>query len=480
MDSINTQNNYEQEVNLKDLLFVILHKWRIILVVSILLAILMGGAKGFLTYRSQNDPDAITQREEAYQLDLAQYENGLSSYEREIQNISDNIVNQQDYMEHSVLMNISPYNLYEAKVNLFVKTDYEIMPGMVYQNVDYTDSILQAYQYLITSASFLSEINPSKNLDIRYLQELIAVERGQLDSQMPLQAEMQVNSRSLTNLLTVRVRHQDQKKAEQLLNAILDKMDSLQRQIAKDIGEHSVTVLNTSCGNIVDMDLAKAQNEEEVRLTDLRNSLTDRETARNELSLPAAPSSSNLIALKSAVKYGILGGVLGGFMIVFLICVYFLMSDKLYSPKELRVRFGTKLLGTLPGTKNQKKNFIDLWLDRLEGRTVFESADSQYPLIAANIKNYAGEIETLLIAGCATSETVIQVADQLREHLPDMQIIPGGNILQNVNAIQKLSDCEGVVLVEQCNVSSYQSVELELEKICDLKKEMIGFVVYES
>lgn len=136
MDSINTQNNYEQEVNLKDLLFVILHKWRIILVVSILLAILMGGAKGFLTYRSQNDPDAITQREEAYQLDLAQYENGLSSYEREIQNISDNIVNQQDYMEHSVLMNISPYNLYEAKANLFVKTDYEIMPGMVYQNVD--------------------------------------------------------------------------------------------------------------------------------------------------------------------------------------------------------------------------------------------------------------------------------------------------------------------------------------------------------
>ena len=126
MDSINAQNSYEQEVNLKDLLFVILHKWRAIIAVSVIFAVLMGGAKGALTYKSQNAPEAAEQREEAYQISLAQYENDLAAYEREIKNISDNIISQQDYLEGSVLMNLSPYDLYEAEGTLFIKTDYEL------------------------------------------------------------------------------------------------------------------------------------------------------------------------------------------------------------------------------------------------------------------------------------------------------------------------------------------------------------------
>ncbi len=236
MDSINAQNSYEQEVNLKDLLFVILHKWRAIIAVSVIFAVLMGGAKGALTYKSQNAPEAAEQREEAYQISLAQYENDLAAYEREIKNISDNIISQQDYLEGSVLMNLSPYDLYEAEGTLFIKTDYEIMPGMAYQNIDYTSSILQAYQFLITSASFLDTINLSQDLDTRYLQELVSVERGQLE---PQKADSLINSSSFTNLLTVRVRHNNAKDANQILENILGQLDTLQHQVASDIGAHS-------------------------------------------------------------------------------------------------------------------------------------------------------------------------------------------------------------------------------------------------
>ncbi|MCI9161829.1 MAG: hypothetical protein HFG59_00980 [Lachnospiraceae bacterium] len=475
MDSINAQNSYEQEVNLKDLLFVILHKWRAIIAVSVVFAVLMGGAKGALTYKSQNAPEAAEQREEAYQISLAQYENDLAAYEREIKNISDNIISQQDYLEGSVLMNLSPYDLYEAEGTLFIKTDYEIMPGMAYQNIDYTSSILQAYQFLITSASFLDTINLSQDLDTRYLQELVSVERGQLE---PQKADSRINSSSFTNLLTVRVRHNNAKDANQILENILGQLDTLQHQVASDIGAHSVTVLNTSCASAIDLGLAEAQKNEATRLNDLRTSLSDRETAMGELNKPSAAVSSNAIALKSAVKYGVLGGVLGGFMIVFFVCVCFLMSDKLYSPAELRNRYATKLLGVLPDAKG-KKNFIDLWLDRLEGRTAHGSPEDEYSLIAANIKSYAENTKVLLVAGCAPSGALEEAARQLQNLLPDIQVISGGNILQNVDAIQKLSGCEGVALVEQCGLSTYQSVELELEKIRDLGKEVVGVIVFE-
>lgn len=480
MDSVNTQTTYEQEVDLKDLIFAILRKWRIILTISVLFAVLLGGAKGFLTYRAQSNPESISQQEEAYQASLKQYEAELASYEREIENISDSIISQQEYMENSVLMNLSPYDVCEARGDLFIKTDYEIMPGMIYQNVNYTDSILQAYQYIITSASFLEGLKLPSKIEIPYLQELISVERGRLDSS---QGEVFANSPSgisaLTNLLSIRVRHANLEDAEKILNAILDQLDQVHRQIAKDIGDHSVTVLNTSSGSSVNLDLANRQNEETARLDALRTSLTDKETAMKEISKPNAVTSSNAAAAKTAIKYAVLGGVLGGFITVFFICVCFLLSDKLYAPKELRNRFGAKILGTLPVAEQASKNFIDLWINRLEGRIDKNSSDNQYELIAANIKNHMDNIKILLVSGCAASDSIAQVTDYLREHLPNVQVVTGGNLLQNVDAVQKLSACDSVVLVEQCNYSSYPSIELELEKICDLKKEITGFIVFE-
>ena len=52
-----SSNTYEQEIDLKDLLFAMLYKWRLILVVALALGIVLGGFKAFSTYMSQNDPE---------------------------------------------------------------------------------------------------------------------------------------------------------------------------------------------------------------------------------------------------------------------------------------------------------------------------------------------------------------------------------------------------------------------------------------
>ena len=211
----------------------------------------------------------------------------------------------------------------------------------------------------------------------------------------------------------------------------------------------------------------------------MKQSLTDKQKALDDLEEPTETKSSKITAVKSAVKYSVLGGVLGGFMVVFIICVLFLMSDKLYSPKELRNRYRVKILGTLPISGKKKPNFIDAWLNRLEGRADGKATDTEYELIAANIKNYTAAVKTLLVSGGASAEYLTQTAEQLKKQLPDMQVILGGNMLQNADTILKLPECDGVVLVEQCQMSTYQAVELEIEKICDLNKEVVGAIVFE-
>mgnify|MGYP000547317598 CR=1 FL=1 len=45
------ENTYEQEIDLKDLMFAVLHKWRPIIVTAVIFAVLLGGFKGVVLIR---------------------------------------------------------------------------------------------------------------------------------------------------------------------------------------------------------------------------------------------------------------------------------------------------------------------------------------------------------------------------------------------------------------------------------------------
>ena len=146
-------STYEQEIDLKDLMFMVLHKWRPIIFIALAMALVLGGIKGAMTYKSQNDPETVKEAEEKYQDDLELYEN----------------------LDHSIWINMSPYDVCESRMDLYVTSDYEIMPGMVYQNPDYTDTILQAYQAMLTSSAVMEDIARNVGTEPRYLNELVSV-----------------------------------------------------------------------------------------------------------------------------------------------------------------------------------------------------------------------------------------------------------------------------------------------------------------
>ena len=432
-EEIMDQNNtYEQEIDLKDLMFAVLHKWKGILLVAIGFAILLGGVKAVMTYRNQNNEENILEAEENYEEELHAYETSKETLERELGNLQTDIENQQNYMEKSVLMNMSPYDIYEARADIFIKTDYEIMPGMVYQNVDYTDTILQTYQSVMTSVAFLSHIAESTGIDVQYLQELIKIERG---------STVIGSTSKLTNLLTVKVKNSSKKDAEDVLKKLLDGIELLQANITANIGEHTVNTVNKSTGATVDLALADQQREKNNQLITLQQSLEEKQQALDDLEEPEKLTSASTATIKDGIKYGVLGGVLGGFMMVFFICVIFVMSDKMYSSKELRRRSGIKVLGIFC--------------------------------------NYANEVKKLLVTGTIDEKKIAEVTHLLADKLPGMELVSGSNMLKNVETIKALPTCDGVVLVEQAGVSTYGMMGQEIEKVRDLQKEMIGCVVFE-
>ena len=164
---------------------------------------------------------------------------------------------------------------------------------------------------------------------------------------------------------------------------------------------------------------------------------------------------------KSAVKFAVLGGVLGAFIVVFGVCVIFLMSDKVYSAKELKNRYGVKILGALPA--KACKCPIDQWLNELEGR-VFEADEAiRNGLIAQNVRNGIGDVKKLLVVGSVDAVHVEALAKALETELPEITVVAGGNMLKDVETLKKLPECDGVVLVEACGLSKYGDIAQEIE-----------------
>lgn len=459
-------STYEQEIDLKDLMFAVLHKWRPIILVAVLLAVLLGGFKGATTYKEQNDPDVIKEAEEKYQDDLELFNKNKETCEREIENLKTDIANQQEYLEKSIWINMSPYDVCESRVDLYITTDYEIMPGMVYQNMDYTDTILQAYQALLTSSAVMEDIAEKVGTEPRYLKELISVSVG-------------TNSGKLNHLLTISVKHTTKQDAQKVMNEIIDHMNDMQEQVVASIGEHTVNTVNKGVSASVDLTLADKQRSETERLTTLNDSLETKQKSLEDMEEPEKTVSSRTAALKSGIKYAILGGVLGGFVVVFFVCVAFLLSDKVYSARELKNRYKIKILGTMPIKNRKVFGKIDAWLNRLEGRASSVDEEAEYALIAANIRNYAENMKSILVTGSVDAAVLQTVADKLSSDLDGVDMVVGGNMLQDVETIKKLPECDGVVLVEQCMSTKYSTVELEIERTTDLQKSVVGCVVFE-
>ncbi len=462
---------YEREIDLKELMFVVLRQWRLLLAAAVAMAFLFGGYKAVSTWFREFAPKESVDSESKYKKEMEYYEQKLLAGEREVENLTDSIERQREYLAESVFINMSPYDIWEAKADFFVETDYEIMPGMAYQNRDFTATVLQTYQSALSGTDFIEEAAEFCGIQARYLKELVTISIGRSDE-------------GYNNLLSIQIRHREEGKAKELLEKYIEGVYQYREKICSSIREHTITEVNRSLGAQVDLGLADRQRSERAQLDSLMENLAAKEESLDALKKEEVPQKDVPAVgalVKTGVKYGILGGFMGIFGVMFFICIHFVMSDKVSSARELKYRFQFRILGNLPdGTSKKGINPIDAWLSKLEGRPQRKDINREYDLIAVNILNAEEKTGPIFLTGGAVQEKIDDVAENLGKRLPDVTMVSGGNFLSDPESLKKLPQCGCVVLVEQCGVSSYGDTELEIEKIRDLNKKLAGCILIGS
>lgn len=496
MNENQTTYNHEEEIDLIQLAFSILHKYRQILMTVVICAVLAAGfglaKNAYSSYaagkaadsedvavaksaaQQKYDEEMLAYREEKTKHDtnVQQYQEELLENQQAIESTKIKIQNTQEYLDNSVLNTIDPYNVPVAQADLYVSTDYKIMPGMDYQNVDYTDAVLKAYSSLITNSETMDKVAKTVGMEERYLRELVSV-----------------SGDSSTRLLTIRAYGADEATANKILDALLVRMEEVRPTIQSTVGSHSIAQLTRTSTVSVMTWLRDNQQQNRDDLTNLQNQVTTLEAADRVLEQSIEDEQQALEAMElpkkpkeaGKLKMVILGALLGGVLACGVVVVKFLLDGMVYSASELNRSTGLPVLGALASDRTKKAGKLDAKLYQMEGRPDGSADAEMLCLMAQTIRSRAPEAKNILVTGDLPADQLeaLAAALQATEPLRGQSVTAAESILKAAATVPHVVAADAIVLAADCTVTRTNAVREQNEKITRLGKQILGCIVYE-
>lgn len=452
---------YIREINLIELFFRILEKWRKVLGMALLFALLLGGLKAALGFRTLNDPERLAENQKEAIAKQKQYDDAMAYGEIQITNLEKEIEKQSAYLDNSFLMQIDPYNEYQEMVSYFVDTDYQIMPGMTYQNPNRTPSVINAYV---------------KSLEDNAIYEGFLKERG-LDSDPSMLRELVEFEQDNNNgTFTVKVKGSDQNLASGLMQALEAHLKEKSDEISTSISKHKLTEVNRQNGYAVDINLANRQTQVHDNITKMQEAAVKKQKELLDLKDPKAEGMTVGSVVKEAVKFAVIGAFFGVFLAACMISARFLTGNTIPSENELKILYGITRLGRY---HQSAKTGIDRKIARWEGFRASEMDEKRaFELVSANIRNRIGENKPALLVSSTDQEALEKAYENLLSSgdLDKETLMYGGNLVEDPAIIRKLNEIGSVVFLEDRDKSENADFAKAVSMVKQQKKEILGLI----
>ncbi len=439
-------NRKDQMIYFKDMLFSVLRRWRVVLLVAAVLALILGGVQGIKSWNAVNQNILD---DEAYTAALEQYDADKSVLDAKVAALEHSLQNQKNYVEKAPLMQLDPNAFYSASITLHAADAQETVPGK-------TGAVLAAYQAAFTGERAVAVLAQAMDISTDYAVELVCCT-----------VDLDLSTCNVVVLCA------DSDMAAAARNALVQLAVDLQAEINKSMASHTMTVLDKSVNLTREQKLAEQQKQALEDLTAMETSVTEARNASAALPMPVMSSYGKAHVVKSAVVFAVIGAVLGCAVSVLTIWVAHIASAKVYSVRTLHDRTGVKVFGGLQ--TNGLKNPIDRWIWNLEGRNIAPT-NLQAALMAANIRSRAGETKKILVTGTMENDGICVMAAALQAAMPEA-VVTAGATLGSAAAFEALEKHDAVVLVEACDISNYTQIGTAIELIEDCKKTLMGCVL---
>jgi len=465
---------YEQEIDLKWLIYRVLRGWRSIVIWAIVIAFVAGLGSLALYGIKCLDPEYLPEEQLKFEREYAGWVATGENYEAQLANIAEAKEEQQEYNEKSVLMAIDPLRDFHASFEMYVYYDYQIMPDMAYQNVDLSDRILKTYATYMTNGELQQYVidNLSYDIERRFLSEILGVS---------------VDYSS--NMITVSVQNQSAERCQEILNLVQTALLAKYEDVRTMVAEHTLTTTNSSAYETVNLGLQETQKANLQAVTDLDITMQEVNEAylewqEDKEGQEPTPEYTLFEQIKNSIKMLIIGGVVGAVLVAVIIAFAALLSGKLLNPEDVKNRFGLRVIGQLPAKRVKKPfAFVSRWFAKFGGITATpEDYDRLAKMVGTSIKSdvsaraEAANWKKVAFTGSLGAKELEDVVASLGMDA-SLSAICAPDVLTSAESIQKLSEADCVVLVEKQEESTLADITKEIEALKAWNKTVLGAVV---
>lgn len=474
------EQNYEQEISLGKMFYRVFRDWRKIFVIAMAIAVIAGAGNFVIKRIKIADPEYLQKAEENYVRELAAFEAIGETLEHEMANLEETRTERETYNANSVLMKINPFREFNASMQLYISTDYQIIPDSVYQNPDLSSRILRSYITYMVDGDMYQYImsHMSQPLELRYLKEVLTVS-ADYDNRM----------------VNLGVRNVDAQACDEILMYALEGITAKQPEIVAAIGEHELNAVNQSVYEAVNLDLDEWQKSNQQYMLDLNIRMQEKAEAYEEWELSPEPRKEYTLSriIKNSIKMMILGFIIGAVLAAVYIAFRYIMSDKVQDARDLKNRFGVRVIAQLPKVHGKRVWVgFDRLFAKMGGLLLKEGDAGELAKVAAQsvAAELAARAENEAVSGGKNAPAAVKLAftgnvaqEEIEKLLSSMQWKGGysvssvPSILNNPSSVSAVVDADYVVLVEGQEESTYTQIERELEQLAAWKKQVLGFIV---
>ncbi len=485
-------NEYRKtkQIHLTDMLLYCVEKWRWIIICMLITAVTLGLRTYWFTVKENHEKqNMLTMMENTKSIENQDNSDGIVEhpsakyYEQAIAETEHDLEIQEDYLKHSIVMQMEPYHI--STVNL----SYYMDGG------ENTDSLLAAYNTFISSGRMAEELYKQEtDIPVEDLRYLISFTNN-------------MNWAGKENtVFQVQIRMPDGTQSRDYLERAEKIMDIFISQLRTDMAEHQVTLLASVESEMSDIDIQTYQTTiRSTYITTVRNLQalrTEYETIQNTNSTEVNSendqkdeanediiSNENIILknpLSSAMGSVVYGLLLGACIPCAILCIWYLFSGRLQDMEECDKEFGIPLLGIVRTSEITKKKFaaIDSWIFRLRGGLYGRvGLNDQIKIAAANVQaaipaqSFKGGLNKILFAGTVEDNDIETISSKLAVEIQDICATAYTQLIFQAQALKDLENYGGVVFIEKRGTSYSRFVEQEVKSAKDRDVTVLGIIV---
>ncbi len=459
-------DNDEVVIDLRVLLWEILRKWQIILIVCIVFAAAFGALGAYKHSSSQKE------------VSIEDLNKGLDPTERaKVENLIAHqgiIDDKTEYIENSIYLSLDPNNVNVARIDFMLNHN----TNNKYIRQMYMSFMFDGDMYKKVAAEF------SEQVDAKYLVEIISYMSNNGRTNISEDSEKNYESGdNLNRLISVKITGKNKAQCEELQSLIVKNVEEYSVEVQKEYEGHSIKKILSSTYQTTDNGVlsSKSANNNE-----LMNLYTQHQTVYDTLNETQVTLYNKLIeqmegheddieaeqsALRTVLKYIIIGILFGGFIVVAAVVVLTMFNGKIFVQRQITNAGLSRVFGTFGQNKNK--------LARLILGDVGNDKPGNLDIIVAKIDTYCNnnDITSLnIINNCTTEagksqmELVTGAIEKSGIKCKRIALSEGGQ------KYTELCNKNNIVVIEELGKGTLKELEYMFTQLKDLGSEASGVI----